>query len=158
MLKPTHGEYRDFVTDEMQQGSGSVMPPRLLGCCPIVRWEKQKGKKRLYFLNPGVPRLLMLEHKRYSWSERISYSWIYYFNFLDTFALLGSAWWSNMENDSRRGLPHMCGTVQWSQAISGALWDTWPPDPQNNSFGTALSYSLMPFISVFIHFFCILIN
>ncbi|TWW58026.1 Neuronal growth regulator 1, partial [Takifugu flavidus] len=34
--KPTHGEYRDFVTDEMQQGSGSVMPPRLLGCCSIV--------------------------------------------------------------------------------------------------------------------------
>lgn len=131
--------------------------------------ERERGRKKKkkcpYFglLSPGVPRLLMLQHERYSRSEGISRCWIYYlyiffFNFFDTFALLDSARWTNTENESRRGLPHMCGTMQRSQAISGALWDIWPADPQNNSFGTALSHPPMPFISVLIHFFFIFMN
>lgn len=46
-----------------------------------------------------------------------------FFYFSDTFALLNGARWSNTANESRRGLSHMCGRVQWSQAIPGALWD-----------------------------------
>lgn len=46
-----------------------------------------------------------------------------FFYFSDTFSLLNGARWSNTVNESRRGLSHMCGCVQWSQAIPGALWD-----------------------------------
>lgn len=45
MLKPTHGKQRDFVTDEMQQGSSSVMLPRRLGaCCIFFSSGERKGK------------------------------------------------------------------------------------------------------------------
>lgn len=47
MLKPTHGEQRDFVTDEMQQGSSSVMLQRHLGaCCFIICWKEREDLLR----------------------------------------------------------------------------------------------------------------
>lgn len=44
MRKPTHGEQRDFVTDEMQQGSSSVMLQRLLRACCFFHLLKGKGR------------------------------------------------------------------------------------------------------------------
>lgn len=96
MLKPTHGERRDFVTDEMQQGSSSVMLLRLLGaCCFIICWKQSENllrekKKRgtLYseLFSPSIQRLLLLQHECYSWSKRILWHWIFG-------TLLVSAWW-----------------------------------------------------------------
>lgn len=125
---------------------------------------ERKGKaggRCLYFglFGPGIGLLLMLQHERYSRSEGISCRRIYFFRtFFDTLAPLDSARWSNTEKRSRRGLPHMCGSVQRSQTISAALWDIWPADPRNNPSGTLLSCSLTPFISVLMRFFPIFMN
>lgn len=137
MLKPTHGEQRDFVSDEMQQGSSSVMLRRHLGaCCFIVCWkeredllcEKEFGgwwggqtlKSGLF--GPSIQRLLMPQHE--CGSKRISWPWMIFFG---TSALLCSARWRADENGSS------CICLKTlSVLFLCAQQDPWPADLLSN--------------------------